>query len=94
MTVDKISAAGLVASLLLVVVLGVFIAQNSFPAFSYASSDERLEGVTQPIGTVESNFMWHYRSTDLIVQAFVLFAAAAGCLAILRMEENKKSETE
>ena len=92
MTIDRISAAGLVVSLFLVAVLGVFIVQNSFPAFLYAPSNSRLVSITQPIGTAESNFMWTYRNTDLIAQAFVLFAAAAGCLAILRTEENKKSE--
>jgi hypothetical protein len=92
MTLDKISAAGLVASLFLVVVLGVFIVQNSFPAFLYASSTEHaLAPVTQPIGEAESNFMWFNRNTDLIAQAFVLFAAAAGCLAILRIEENEST---
>jgi len=92
MTIDRIGAAGLVASLCLIAVLGVFIAQNSFPAFLYAPSDKRLTSVTQPVGEAESNFMWTYRNTDLIAQAFVLFAAAAGCLAILRIEENQKSE--
>jgi hypothetical protein len=93
MTIDRIDAAGLVASLFLIVVLGMFIAQNSFPAFLYAPSDEqRLVNVTQPIGPAESDFMWKNRSTDLIAQAFVLFVAAAGCLAILRIDENKKSE--
>jgi hypothetical protein len=90
MTLDKISVAGLVASLFLVMVLGVFIVQNSFPAFLYASP-RRLASVTQPIGEAESNFMWSYRNTDLIAQAFVLFAAAAGCLAILRIEENESA---
>lgn len=92
MTIDRTGAVGLIASIFLIAVVGVFIAQNSFPAFHYASSNERLVSVTEPIGLAESNFMWTYRSTDLIVQAFALFAAAAGCLAILRMEEDKKSE--
>jgi hypothetical protein len=92
MNIDRISVAGLVTSLFLVLVLGVFIAQNSFPAFLYAPSKEQLVSVTQSLGQAESNFIWTYRSTDLITQAFVLFAAAAGCLAILRVEENRKSE--
>lgn len=97
MAIDRIGAAGLVASLFLVAVLGVFIVQNSFPAFLYAPSNERnaparAASVTQSIGVAESNFMWTYRNTDLIVQAFVLFVAAAGCLVILRIEEDKKSE--
>jgi hypothetical protein len=95
MTIDKVTATGLVVSLFLIVVLGVFIIENSFPAFLYASTNElstRAVSVTQSIGGAESNFIWKYRYTDLIAQAFVLFAAAAGCLAILRIEENRKSE--
>ena len=93
MTTDKTSVAGLVTSLFLVLVLGLFIAQNSFPAFLYAQpSNERLVSTKQPLGQAESNFMWKYRNTDLIAQAFVLFAAAAGCLAVLRIEESRKSE--
>jgi hypothetical protein len=91
-TIDRTSAAGLVTSLFLVLVLGVFIAQNSFPIFLHAPSNEPVASVTQPLGQAESNFMWSYRNTDLIAQAFVLFAAAAGCLAILRIEESRKSE--
>jgi len=92
MKIDRISVAGLLVSLFLVLVLAGFVAQNSFPAFLYASSHERLVSVTQPLGQAESDFIWTYRNTDLIAQAFVLFAAAAGCLAILRIEENRKSE--
>ena len=92
MTVDKTSAAGLVASLFLVLILGLFIAQNSFPIFLYAPSNEPLVSITQTLGQAESNFMWEYRHTDLIAQAFVLFTAAAGCLAVLRIEESRKSE--
>ena len=92
MKIDGISVAGLITSLFLVLVVAGLIAQNSFPAFLYAPSNERLVSVTQPLGQAESDFLWTYRNTDLIAQAFVLFAAAAGCLAILRIEENRKSE--
>jgi hypothetical protein len=91
MTIDRISVAGLVASLFLILVLGVFIAQNSFPTF-LAPSKEQLVSLAESLGQQESNFMWTNRYTDLITQAFVLFAAAAGCLAILRIEENRKNE--
>lgn len=91
MKIDGISVAGLLVSLFLVLVLAGFIVQNSFPAFLYAPS-RKLVSVAQPLGQAESDFIWTYRSTDLIAQAFVLFAAAAGCLAILRIEEGKKSE--
>jgi hypothetical protein len=91
-TIDRTSAAGLVASLFLVLILGVLIVQNSFPIFLYAPSNEPLVSVTQSVGPAESNFMWTYRYTDLIAQAVVLFAAAAGCLAMLRIEESRESK--
>jgi hypothetical protein len=97
MTIDKVAATGLVVSLFLIAVLGVFIIENNFPVFLYASTNgltARVVSVTQSIGGAESSFMWKYRYTDLIAQAFVLFAAAAGCLAILRIEENRKGEAE
>jgi len=32
-----------------------------------------------------SGFLWDYRSLDLLMQPFVLFAAASGCAAMLRV---------
>lgn len=90
MDVDKIEVAGLVLSVLAVITFYLFIAQNSFPAFKYAVSEENLVETTQPIGLKVSLFMWDYRSIDLIAQAFVLFASAAACLAILRREQAEE----
>jgi multisubunit Na+/H+ antiporter MnhB subunit len=92
MDVDAIGVAGLIASITLVAVFGIIITQNGFPSFEQATLNGRLKATTQPIGQQVSSFMWTYRSIDIITQAFVLFVAAAGCLAILRVEEERKRE--
>jgi len=92
MKIEKIEAVGLALSILAVIFFCFFISQNVFPAFKYALSDGNLVETTQPIGREVSLFMWNYRSIDLIAQALVLFAAAAGCLAILRNEEKGEAE--
>lgn len=91
MRFDGIEAAGLTVAILAVIVSCVFIAQNSFPAFQYASySNPHMANVTQSVGKEVSKFMWESRSLDLIAQALVLFGAAIGCLAILRSEKDEK----
>ena len=93
MRFDGIEAAGLTVAILAVIVSCVFIAQNSFPAFQYASgeySPKHLVETTENVGQEVSRFMWESRSLDLIAQALVLFGAAVGCLAILRSEKAEK----
>jgi len=90
MNIDKIEAAGLILSILAVIAFYTLITQSGFPAFKYAVSDKRLVEISRSIGREVSLFMWNYRSIDLIVQAFVLFAAAAACLAVLRREKTEE----
>ena len=92
MTIDRTSAVGLIVGVFLIIIVGLFIAQNSFPALVHAPSDEPLVSVTSQVGLAESTFLWANRTWDLIGQAFVLFAAAAGCLAILRIEAIRRDE--
>lgn len=44
-------------------------------------------GETPEIETTE--FLWTYRLIDMIAQAFVLFAAAACCVTLLRIEKKE-----
>ena len=61
-----------------------------FPTFEYAlPSEELIEVETTAIGPEVGRFLWTNRSIDLIAQAFVLFAAAVCCLALLRGREKK-----
>jgi multisubunit Na+/H+ antiporter MnhB subunit len=90
MRVDKITFAGALLAILVMVILVIIISRDTFPIFGYVLTPGHYINVTQNVGPESSNFMWTYRNMDLIVQAFVLFAAAAGCLAMLRTNEEEK----
>jgi len=93
MGIDRIRLAGLTAMVLAVLVFWMLIVEYDFPAFKYVDPDqppELVENDTSIIGQEVSRFLWNYRVIDLIAQAFVLFAAAACCMALLRIEERKR----
>jgi hypothetical protein len=89
--VDRIRVAGLAAAIFAVLVFSVLILEYTFPVFRYAGPPtEPVRNETAIIGPEVSRFLWNYRVLDLIAQAFVLFAAAACCVALLRTKERKK----
>ena len=90
MKIDWIRVAGFATTVLVILVFSTMIVRYEFPAFEPASpSEEIIEIETGAIGPEVSTFMWTYRLIDLIAQAFVLFASAACCVAVLRAEEKK-----
>jgi hypothetical protein len=91
MEVARIRLAGLATVILAILIFWMFIVEYDFPAFKYVDPDQPLELVendTWIIGQEVGRFLWDYRVIDLIAQAFVLFAAAACCVALLRVEER------
>ena len=92
---DKIEAIGLIISLMAIIAAFIFLSQSSFPTFTYAKSDWVKVRISENIGSETANFIWNYRSLDLLAQAIILFGAAAGCLTILReeKEENPRGRT-
>ena len=93
MEIDRIRVAGLTAVILAVTIFSTLIVEHEFPAFKYVDEDQPVilvENDTAIIGQKVSRFLWNYRVIDLIAQAFVLFAAAACCTALLRIEERKR----
>jgi hypothetical protein len=87
---DKITVAGIALALLTIWISGMLLIQSPFPIFNYAISSQPFISVTQDIGPKASLFMWTNRTLDLVAQAFVVFAAAMGCLAMLRVGEEKE----
>jgi ABC-type Fe3+-siderophore transport system permease subunit len=88
--VEWIRIAGLAIVVLVTLICSVLIVKYDFPAFEYArASTELIEVEATPIGPKVSQFLWTYRLIDLIAQAFVLFAAATCCVALLSVEERK-----
>ena len=95
MKVNAIMIVGILFALLAVAVFAVVAAQSPFPAFKYATQTAHYVSVTQnatQVGPLDSQFMWNNNSLNLIAQAFVLFAAAAGTLALLNTNKSKESE--
>jgi hypothetical protein len=93
MKVNYIRIAGFILILLAILILFTIV-EYDFPIFKYAGtltdpSVELVEEDVTKIGQEVSRFLWNYRVIDLIAQAFVLFAAATCCVAILRIDEEK-----
>jgi len=95
MKVNSIMIVGLLFALLAVVVFSAVVIQNPFPAFKYASQTSHFVSTTQAtqnIGPEDSRFLWTNNTLNLIAQAFVLFAAAAGTLGLLSTSKSEESE--
>lgn len=86
---NRITLAGIVLSLLAIGVSALTIAQSPFPLFGSAPGTDRLISVNSDVGPNDSRFLWNNLTLDLLAQAFLIFAAAAGCLALLRTDEKE-----
>jgi len=93
---NRIAAAGTILALVAAIFFFTVVASNPFPTSQLASQSNVhpfvSTGSGSNIGKEDSQFMWTNLGTALAGSALVIFAAAAGCLAILRIEE--KGETE
>jgi hypothetical protein len=94
MPLNRIVAAGTILALVAAVFFIVVVASSPFPTSQLASQSGRFvsTGPGSDVGGEDSRFMWKNVDTALAGQALVIFAAAAGCLAILRVEEGSKPE--
>jgi len=93
MKIDWIRVAGLTVTVLTVLFFSMLVVRYEFPAFKYASPPSELVKIdTSTIGQEVSRFLWTYRLIDLIAQAFVLFAAASCCVAVLRTEKDEEKK--
>ena len=79
MGMNRNRAVGLTAVVLVMLTFSILVVSYEFPILNSAETVE--------METTE--FLWTYRLIDLIAQAFVLFAAAACCVAVLRAEERE-----
>ncbi|MEA2090441.1 MAG: hypothetical protein U9O89_06785 [Thermoproteota archaeon] len=90
MKIDWSRLTGLITVVFVLLVFCMVIISYEFPAFQYENfSPELVKIEINKIGSEVSRFLWDYRLIDLIAQAFVLFAAAACCVAMLRTREKK-----
>ena len=91
MKVDPITMSGALMAILAISLFVAIADREAFPAFEYSSpqSQGHFVNVTQDVGQQMSSFMWENLDMNLIVQAFAFFAAAAACLAMLRIDEEE-----
>ena len=92
--VDRVLALGLAFLVLLGVFIVFLVSRYAFPLFEYSSTPSGLLRIDMPnLGQMLASFLWSFRALDLILLAFVLFGAAACCIAMVReeREENLRS---
>jgi hypothetical protein len=90
----KLNAILIVCVLCAIVVELVFAVtafQQDFPIFNASGTNQTTNfvDVNGNVGAEDSRFMWNNTGLALIAQAFVLFAAAAATLGLLRNGEEK-----
>ena len=74
-------------------VVGVFVlllysASTPFPLFQYGEAPMELTP-SREANTALCRALWGWRAMDLLAQAFLLFAAAACCVAVLWEEMRR-----
>jgi len=57
-------------------------------AFTFVSEITRATPFTLPSRPPLDRFLWTYRGLDVIVQGFIVFAAAAAVAALFRIEKG------
>lgn len=80
MRIDWVRVAGITVVVSVVLIFSMLVLRSEFPVFDHV----------EPVEIETAEFLWTYRLIDMIAQAFVLFAAAACCVAVLRVKEKKK----
>lgn len=90
MKVGRLSVFGLAAAITLAFIFFTLI-QQQFPqqGFLQYPANVTLISVQEAVGQEASATLWTQRQLDLIALAFVLFATATCCRAMLK-EERKK----
>jgi len=71
----------------------LIVVQYEFPqqGFQQFPTNMTLVPIEENVGQEVSATLWGQRQLDLIVLAFILFATATCCRAMLRVEEREKA---
>jgi hypothetical protein len=74
-----------ILTILLILAVQRLNIMTAYPTSALAFVDTSLSNSGQEL----FNFLWQYRGADFEIQAFLLFTAAVGCIALLRKESEK-----
>jgi predicted permease len=80
----------IICSIIAILLLAIVAVQQPFPVFHGSSSNSSMVDTSQNIGAADSRYLWNNDGLALIAQAFVLFAAAAATLGLLKINEEKQ----
>jgi len=86
---DSGKITGIVLSIFALAMLGRLVLAHGLTLFEYVRTRTQLVPSTATdIGQRASSFLWTFRVLDVFAAAFLVFAAAACCIAILREEAS------
>lgn len=90
MKLNAVYIVCLVCAVVAVALFTVVALQQNFPVFnsSQASSSVNVNG---DVGAQDSAFLWNNTGIAVLAQAFVLFAAAAATLGLLKTREENNN---
>jgi len=84
---DMGKAIGMTVSILALVLLGRLVFTYDLTVFEYIRARVQfVQSMAPDIGQQASRFLWNYRVLDILAGAFLVFVAAACCIAMLREE--------
>ena len=76
--------AAVIFAILAVALFSIVAVQEEFPVFHPQNQTDNFVSISGSVGPEDSRFMWNQDGLALIAQAFVLFAAAAATLGLLK----------
>jgi len=84
---------GMIVSAFAILLLGRLVLSYGLTVFEYLRTRvEFVQSTAANIGQQASSFLWTYRVLDVLAQAFLVFIAAACCIAMLREERRESSK--
>ena len=89
MKINAFYLACAVFAVLAIAIFAVIALQQKFPIFEPSGQASSFVGTSENVGAADSRFMWNEDGLALIAQAFVLFAAAAATLGLLKSGGEK-----
>ncbi len=86
---DKISLAGLLISILILVMLLWISSGSTFELTNLEKFSQDFARAAPNVDVSTSKYLWSNRTLDVIIQAILVFGAAAGCIAMLRPAKER-----
>jgi hypothetical protein len=87
---DWISLAGLLISIILLIIFLYVGSKSTFELTSFARFSSDFAKTAPEVDISTAKYLWSNRTLDVIIQAILVFGAAACCITMLRPEKKGK----